>query len=82
MPSPTDHCTLLFTITLTKGAPIDNEALEEGGGKGLASCSKLCKNAGSKPIWGAKGACVDFSSSNFNFQGHILSTGGVASTWT
>jgi len=49
-----------------------------GGGEGLAFSSKLCKNAGSKPICGAKRPCVNFSLSNFNFQGHILSTGAVA----
>jgi hypothetical protein len=82
MPSPTDHCTLLFTITLTKGASIGDEGLEGGRGGWLALCNKLCKNAGSKPICGAKWACVDFLSSDFNFQGHTWSTGGVASTWS
>jgi hypothetical protein len=41
---------------------------------------KLCKNAGLKPFCRAKPACFDFSLSNFNLQGHILSTRGVALT--
>ncbi len=36
------------------------------------SLSKLCKNAQPKLT------CFDFSSSNFNLQVHVLSTGGVA----
>jgi hypothetical protein len=42
--------------------------------------SKLCKNPGPKPFCWAKLACMDFSSANFNMQGHILSTSGVALT--
>jgi hypothetical protein len=42
--------------------------------------SKLCKNPGPKPFCWAKLACMDFSSAEFNMQGHILSTSGVALT--
>jgi hypothetical protein len=42
--------------------------------------SKLCRNAGQKPFCQAKLASFDLSSSNFNLQGHILGTGGVALT--
>jgi hypothetical protein len=38
------------------------------------SLSKLSKYAGEKPISWAKPACVDFSSSDFNVEGHLLST--------
>jgi hypothetical protein len=44
----------------------------------FTSLSKLCKNAGPKPFCCAKPACFDFTSSNFNLQGHILNTSGVA----
>ncbi len=44
----------------------------------FTSLSKLCKNVGPKPFRWANPACFDFSSSNFNLQGHVLSTGGVA----
>ncbi len=44
----------------------------------LTSLSKLCTNAGPKPFCWAKLTCSDFSSSEFNLQGHILSTAGVA----
>jgi hypothetical protein len=37
---------------------------------------KLCKNTGPKPFCWAKPTCFDLS--NFNLQGHILSTNGVA----
>jgi hypothetical protein len=40
----------------------------------FTSVSKLCKNAGPKSFCWAKLAC----SSNFNLQGHILSTSGVS----
>jgi hypothetical protein len=33
-----------------------------------------------KPFCWAKPACFDFSSSNFNFHGHILSTAEAALT--
>jgi hypothetical protein len=42
------------------------------------SLSKLCRNVGPKPFCWAKLACFNFSLSNFNLQGHILSTCGVA----
>ncbi len=49
----------------------------------FTSISKLCKNAGPKPFCWTKLACFEFSSSNFNLQGHILSTGGVVlSSWS
>jgi hypothetical protein len=39
----------------------------------------MCKNAGPKLFWWTKPTCFDFSSSNFNLQGHLLlSIGGVA----
>ncbi len=44
----------------------------------FTNLSKLWKKFGPKVFCWAKLACFDFSSSNFNFQGHILSTGGVA----
>ncbi len=44
----------------------------------FTSLSKLCKNAGPKLFCWAKLACLDFSSSNFNLQGHIMNTSGVA----
>ncbi len=40
--------------------------------------TSLCKTARPKPIFWAKPACFDFSSSNFLLQSHILSTGGAA----
>jgi hypothetical protein len=40
----------------------------------FTSLIKLCKNVVPKPFCSAKPACFDFSSSNFNLQGHILST--------
>jgi hypothetical protein len=40
----------------------------------FTSLSKLYKNAGPKPLCYAKLAWFDFSSFNFNVQGHILST--------
>jgi hypothetical protein len=40
--------------------------------------NKLCKNAGPKPFCWAKLVCFEFFSSNFTFQGHILSTNGVS----
>jgi hypothetical protein len=42
------------------------------------SLNKLCKSAGPKPFCLAKQASFDFSSFNFNSQGHILSTARVA----
>jgi hypothetical protein len=43
------------------------------------SClSKPCKNARPKPLCWDKLACLDFSSSNFHLQSHILSTTEVA----
>jgi hypothetical protein len=42
------------------------------------SLNKLCKNAGPKPFCWLEQACFVFSSSNFNMQGHILSTSRVA----
>jgi hypothetical protein len=44
----------------------------------FTSLSRLCTNAGPKPFCWAKLTCSDFSSSEFNLQGHILSTAGVA----
>ncbi len=44
----------------------------------FTSLIKLCTNAGPKPFCWAKLTCSDFSSSEFNLQGHILSTAGVA----
>jgi len=46
----------------------------------FTSLSKLCKYA--KPFCWAKSACFDFSSCNFNVQGHVLSTAGDALTTT
>jgi hypothetical protein len=43
---------------------------------GFHQPSKLNKYAGEKLFYWAKLACVDFSSSGFNVQGHIVSTGG------
>jgi hypothetical protein len=40
----------------------------------FTSLGKLCKNAGPKPFCWAKQACFGFPSSNFNVQGHIIST--------
>jgi hypothetical protein len=40
----------------------------------FTSLSKLCKNAGLKPFCWAKPACCNFTSFDFNLQGHILST--------
>jgi len=48
----------------------------------FTSLSKLCKYAGPKPFCWAKPAWLDFSSCNFNVQGHILSTAGDALTTT
>jgi hypothetical protein len=42
----------------------------------------LCKYAGPKPFCWAKPACFDFSSCNFNVQGHVLSAAGDALTTT
>ncbi len=44
----------------------------------FTNLSKLWKDVGPKVFCWAKLACFDLSSSNFNFQGHILNTGGVA----
>jgi hypothetical protein len=44
----------------------------------FTSLSKLCQIAGLKPFFWTKPSCFDFSSSNFNLQGHIMCTGGVA----
>jgi hypothetical protein len=46
----------------------------------FTSLSKLSKYAGEKPFSWAKPAYVEFSSSNVNVQGHILSIGGDALT--
>jgi hypothetical protein len=46
----------------------------------FTSLSKLCKNVGPKTFCGAKLAWFDFSSSNFNVQGHKLSAAGDALT--
>jgi hypothetical protein len=43
----------------------------------FTTLSKLSKYVGEKPISWAK-RYVDLSSSNFNVQGHLLSTGGDA----
>ncbi len=43
---------------------------------GFHQPSKLNKYAGEKPFSWAKLAFVDISSSDFNVQGHIVSTGG------
>ncbi len=43
------------------------------------SLIKLYTNAGPKPCCWAQVACFDFSSSNFNLPGHILSTSGGCS---
>jgi len=40
--------------------------------------NKLCKSAGPNLLCWAKLVCFYFSSYNFNLQGHILSTAGVA----
>jgi hypothetical protein len=37
----------------------------------------MCKNVGPKPFCWAKPTRFDFSSSNFDFQGHILNISGV-----
>jgi hypothetical protein len=44
----------------------------------FTSLSKLCQIAGPKPFCCTKPTCFDFSSSNFNLQGDIMCTGGVA----
>jgi hypothetical protein len=58
------YCTLLWHVL--------------GSARPFTSLRKQWKNAGSKLFCRAKPACLDFSSSNFNLQGHILSTSGVA----
>jgi hypothetical protein len=47
----------------------------------FTNLSKLSKYAGEKPFSWAKRAYVDFSSSDHNVQGHILSTFGDALIW-
>ncbi len=44
----------------------------------FTSLNKFCKHVRPKAFCWAKLACFDFSSSNFYFQGHILSTSAVA----
>jgi hypothetical protein len=44
----------------------------------LPASANSAKMLGQKTILLSKLTCFDFSSSNFNLQGHILSTGGVA----
>jgi hypothetical protein len=44
----------------------------------FTSFSELSKHVGEKLFSWAKQAHVDFSSSNFNVEGHILNTGGDA----
>ncbi len=44
----------------------------------FTSFHKLYKNSWPKPFWWAKLSYIEFSSSNFNLQGSILSIGGVA----
>ncbi len=44
----------------------------------FTNLSRLCKNAGAKLFCLTNPACVDFSSSNVNLHGHILSTSRVA----
>ncbi len=46
----------------------------------FTSLNKLCTTGLPKPFCWAKPACFDFSSSNFNFHGHILSTAEAALT--
>ncbi len=44
----------------------------------FTSFKELYENAGQKSFWWDKLACFEFSSSNFNLLGYILSTGVVA----
>jgi hypothetical protein len=44
----------------------------------FTSLGKLSKYAGGKLSSSAKLAYIDFSSSDFNVQGHVLSSGGDA----
>ncbi len=46
----------------------------------FTSLSKLCKSGGAKTIWLSQTGIVDFPLSNFNLEGEILSTSGVAQT--
>jgi hypothetical protein len=43
--------------------------------------SNVSKFAGAKPFYGAKPAYFDFSSANFNVEGHKLSTSVDAPVW-
>ncbi len=69
---------LLIATHLYRSTYLANQQQVLGLDVHLTSFSKLCKNARPKPFCCAKPACFDFSSSNFNLQGHIPSTGKVA----
>jgi hypothetical protein len=69
---------VLTVIHLDQSIYLPNQQQVLGFAVPSTSRSKLCVDVGPKPFCLAKLACFNFSLSNFNLQGHILSTCGVA----